>query len=368
MLGVAALALVAGNADAARASLPIAETTDSHKNLLDYDCYQDKGTDQFGLARAEARNSLFVDNADLLQGNPMGDLVARVQPLAQRVVHRADKVIERTTPIHSHFAQVADAPSVQVVSPAQIAYVRATVQGTDYETYPILSAAAPFKAGGRQGWGDYIDIPVGPVPIRNVADLYMYPSTLKAVLIPGAEVHEWLELSAGQFRRIDPQGPADRPLINDDFRSYNVDVIDGVTDAIDVTEPAKYDPNGKPAKPEANRIKTLAFDGRPIDDTAKFIVVTDNYRTYGGGNLPGIDAGKVVIDAPAESREALVRYFAANPIVNPAADSNWRIHPVAGVSLRFLSGAGAIGHLAADPSIRLMRDNGDGPALFELAR
>ncbi|MGQ3030305.1 MAG: 2',3'-cyclic-nucleotide 2'-phosphodiesterase, partial [Ferrovibrionaceae bacterium] len=81
MLGVAALALVAGNADAARVSLRIMETTDIHMNLLDYDYYQDKGTDQFGLARAvtlvkaaraEARNSLFFDNGDLLQGNPMG--------------------------------------------------------------------------------------------------------------------------------------------------------------------------------------------------------------------------------------------------------------------------------------------------------
>lgn len=36
-----------------------------------------------------------------------------------------------------------------------------------------------------------------------------------------------------------------RQLINTDFRSYNYDVIDGVTYEIDVTQPAKYDPSSK---------------------------------------------------------------------------------------------------------------------------
>ena len=49
------LALVAAFGSAgvqgAEVSLRLLETTDVHMNLLDYDYYQDKTTDQYGLAR-----------------------------------------------------------------------------------------------------------------------------------------------------------------------------------------------------------------------------------------------------------------------------------------------------------------------------
>ena len=61
-------------------------------------------------------------------------------------------------------------------------------------------------------------MPVGPVAIKNVADLYLYPNTLQAVRITGAEVREWLERSAGMFNQIEP-GKADQVLLNPDFPS-----------------------------------------------------------------------------------------------------------------------------------------------------
>lgn len=50
---------------------------------------------------------------------------------------------------------------------------------------------------------NYTDIPAGTIAIKNVSDLYIYPNTLRAVLIDGATVQEWLEMSAGQFNQID---------------------------------------------------------------------------------------------------------------------------------------------------------------------
>jgi 2',3'-cyclic-nucleotide 2'-phosphodiesterase/3'-nucleotidase len=91
-------------ASAVEVKLRILETTDLHMNLLSYDYYQDTSTDQYGLARtatlikaarAEAPNSLLFDNGDLLQGNPLGDFVAKVQPLQDGQVHPAYKVMNR---------------------------------------------------------------------------------------------------------------------------------------------------------------------------------------------------------------------------------------------------------------------------------
>jgi 2',3'-cyclic-nucleotide 2'-phosphodiesterase/3'-nucleotidase len=307
--------------------------------------------------------------------------VAAADPMVEQMVgdvHAAtleyvrDKVAFSSAPIYSYFALVADDPSVQVVSNAQITYVKRAMQGTDYEKYPVLSAAAPFKTGGRQGWDYYTDIPAGPLAIKNVADLYVYPNTLKAMLLTGAEVQEWIEMSAGQFNRIDPKGDAQQLLLNDGFRSYNFDTLDGVTYEFDVTQPARYDANGKLIAPDAHRVKNLSYQGQPVQPDAQFIVATNNYRAFGGGNFPGLNASKVVLEAPEENRQVLIEYLrmmdmlSANKQVNPSADGNWRIATVPGVRLTFLSATTAQRYLAGHPQVRLIKDNGDGSSLFEL--
>ena len=123
---------------------------------------------------------------------------------------------ESTAPLQSYFALVADDPSVQIVSQAQTWYVTDLLKGTEWEGLPVLSAAAPFKAGGRGGPDYYTDVPAGPIAIKNVADLYLYPNTLQAVAITGAEVKDWLERSAGIFNQVDAgrrRPAADQPRL-----------------------------------------------------------------------------------------------------------------------------------------------------------
>ena len=276
------------------------------------------------------------------------------------------KVAETRAPIYSYFAQAADDPSVQIVAEAQAWYVKNAIKGTEYEGLPVLSAAAPFKAGGRQGWNYYTDIPAGPLAIRNLADLYIYPNTLKAVKVSGREVREWLEMSAGQFLRVDPKGAKSQPLLNPEFRSYNFDSIAGVSYEIDVSRPARYDADGKLAAPDSHRIVKLSYQGKPIDENASFLVATNNYRASGGGHFPGIDASRVVVDSPDENRAAVAAYLAERKVVNPATKPAWRIQPVAGVAMRFDTGAGALRYLARQPQFRLAAENGDGSVSLEL--
>jgi 2',3'-cyclic-nucleotide 2'-phosphodiesterase / 3'-nucleotidase len=286
---------------------------------------------------------------------------------ARTLAYVRGRVAETRVPIDSYFAQVADDASVQLVADAQIAYVRRAMQGTAYEKLPVLSAAAPFKTGGRQGWTQYTDIAAGPLALRNVADLYVYPNTVKAVLVTGAQVREWLEMSAGQFRRVDPNGPPRQPLLDERFRSFNFDTIDGVSYEFDLTQPARYDGNGKLVAPDAHRVQALSFGGKPIAPEAKFIVATNNYRAFGGGGFPGLDGRNVVLDAPDENRQVLVDHLAAaGAPIEPRADGNWRIRPVPGVAMTFTTGAGALKHLARHAGIRLVSENGDGSAVFEL--
>ena len=150
-----------------------------------------------------------------------------------------------TAPIHSYFALVQDDPSVQIVTAAQKEYVKAYVGKNlpQYANLPILSVGAPFKAG-RNGPEEYTDIAKGPLAIKSAGDLYLYDNTLKAMLVKGSVIKEWLEMSAGKFNQIDPAKTGEQALLNPSFAVYNFDVIDGVTYQIDVTKPAKYKPDG----------------------------------------------------------------------------------------------------------------------------
>ena len=83
-------------AAAGQAHLRIMETTDLHVHVWPYDYYSDRAVDTVGLARtashiadirAEATNSLLLDNGDFLQGNPMGDYIAYERGMKEGDTH-----------------------------------------------------------------------------------------------------------------------------------------------------------------------------------------------------------------------------------------------------------------------------------------
>ena len=265
-------------------------------------------------------------------------------------------------PLYSYFSLVADDPSVQIVSIAQKWYIADMLKGTEYADLPLLSAAAPFKAGGRGGPEYYTDVPVGDVAIKNVADLYLYPNTVRAVKVNGAQLKGWLERSVGIFNQITP-GQADQVLLNPDFPSYNFDVIDGVTYEIDLSQPSRFGPKGEMLNPDASRITNLAYNGEPVTEDMEFVIATNNYRASGGGDFPGAKGDTIIFEAPDTNRDVIVRYIVEQGTINPKADANWHFKAMPGTSVLFDTGPKAQKYIG-DLSGLSIEPAGDGPEGF----
>ncbi|HEM6398236.1 TPA: bifunctional 2',3'-cyclic-nucleotide 2'-phosphodiesterase/3'-nucleotidase [Streptococcus suis] len=246
------------------------------------------------------------------------------------------QVGETTAPINSFFALVQDDPSVQIVNNAQIWYAKQQLAGTPEAGLPILSAAAPFKAGTRGDATAYTDIPAGPIAIKNVADLYLYDNVVAILKVNGAQLREWLEMSAGQFNQVDPSSTEPQNLVNTDYRTYNFDVIDGVTYQYDITQPNKYDRSGKLVNETASRVRNLQYNGQAVTDEQEFIVVTNNYRA--SGTFPGVKDASINYLLNLENRQAIINYIISEKVINPTADNNWTFtDSIKGLDLRFLT-------------------------------
>lgn len=305
-----------------------------HLGVVDLVLNNDAGKWQVTQAKAEARpiydtaakKSLAAEDEKLV-GVLKADHDATREFVSQPIGKSADNM-------YSYLSLVQDDPTVQVVNNAQKAYVEHFIQGDpDLAKLPVLSAAAPFKAGGRKNDpASFVEVEKGQLTFRNAADLYLYPNTLVVVKASGKEVKEWLECSAGQFNQIDPHSSKPQALINwDDFRTYNFDVIDGVNYQIDVTQPARYDGECQSVNPQAERIKNLTFNGKPVDPNATFLVATNNYRAY-GGKFAGTGDDHIAFASPDENRAVLATWIGAeskrNGEIHPAADNNWRLAPI----------------------------------------
>ncbi|MDE9457788.1 bifunctional 2',3'-cyclic-nucleotide 2'-phosphodiesterase/3'-nucleotidase [Xenorhabdus bovienii] len=305
-----------------------------HLGVVDLVINNDSGEWKTESAKAEARPiyDKAHKKARVERDNKLAAIIEKENEGTRKFVGKL--IGKASANMYSYLALIQSDPTVQIVNDAQIDYTKRFIQGDpDLADLPVLAAAAPFKVGGRKNApADFVEVEKGNQTFRNAADLYLYPNTLVVVKASGADVVQWLECSAGMYNQIDPNSAKPQNLLNwDGFRTYNFDTISGVDYKIDLTQPAKYDTDCQLINKEANRIKDVTYQGKPIDPKATFLIATNNYRGY-GGKFAGTGDNHIAFASPDENRTILASYISRitkeKGIVSTQAENNWSFLPI----------------------------------------
>ncbi len=299
----------------------------------------------------------------------------------------AQPVGETATPLHSYFCFVTPDPAQHLIAEVQAAAIAPHLP-REYADLPLLSATSPGKSGDRAGPRNYTDIAAGPLTRRSIDDLVMFPNHVQAVVVDGAQIRDWLEMSVSLFNRVTP-GDKDGDLVDPNWPGHGFDTLFGLSYRIDLSQPPRFSAPGIRAgnrdgiragiragirdgirdgiqagirgDDSPGRIGDLRWQGRPVRGTRQFVVALQSYRANGGGHVPALRDADAVALPPMTLREVLLaRLSASAPAPANRYDSTpWTFAPMPGCRAVLHTGPGARRHLD-DLSARDPRDLGVG--------
>lgn len=248
----------------------------------------------------------------------------------------AEPIARNPLRLTNHLALVRPCTTVRLIARAKIDAVRDILAGGPDGDLPVLASAAPYRAGGLGGPGNYSILPRGDLRFRQILDLYPYPNRLVALRLTGAQLVEWLEAAAAIFHQIAPGG-RDQPLIDDRVPCFGFDMVEGVSYRIDLSSPARYDTQGQLVAPKGRRIRDLRLDGRALEPDRPVILATNSYRlSTTRAKALGVDR-HIVHQGEDLIRDILVdrlRRWGRVPDLGPAG---WSFRPMPGTSAVFES-------------------------------
>ncbi|MCH8538247.1 MAG: bifunctional 2',3'-cyclic-nucleotide 2'-phosphodiesterase/3'-nucleotidase [Alkalimonas sp.] len=274
--------------------------------------------------------------------------------------------------IDNFFARVQPNTAIQWVNDAQHWYASKLQEAGELPAdLPIVSAAAPFRSGFG-GPEDYTHLSAGSVTLGNIADLYIYPNTLRVIELDGEQLRDWLEMSARTFATIDPNLEDWQELLQARIPSYNFDMMNQVSYRIDVTQPARFDGEGKKIN-DSHRIVDLQYQGEPVTAEQRFLVTINNYRASGGGFFPHATTAPVHYSGQMEVRQIIAEYTRQQASehgeqIPVELEKNWQLDIPAGTQVRFRSSglAAAKDAAASLPQLTLLDQDEEGYGIYQL--
>ncbi|MFI1183775.1 bifunctional metallophosphatase/5'-nucleotidase [Streptomyces sp. NPDC020799] len=270
--------------------------------VFDFDLVWERGCWRVSSVGAKVLNSNTVAEDPKITGLLRGE--------HRKVVAYVNEVIGTSSAAMSAAeAAYKDTPVIDFINHVQAETVRAALRGSEFAGLPVLSQASCFSRTAG--------VPAGKVSIRQVAGLYPFENTLEARVLTGAQVRDYLEFSARYYVRTAPGGAVDPAKLTnaENIPDFNYDVVSGLSYEIDI------------AKAPGARISNLLFDGKPLDDAARFVLAVNNYRASGGGNFPHVARAKQVWANSEEIRNTIISWVRAQGSIDVGrfASVDWKL-------------------------------------------
>ena len=182
----------------------------------------------------------------------------------------------------------------------------------------VMRSTAKSDLAATAAFSLEASLPAGPITIAQLARLYPYDNTLRAVRISGKQLRDFLEYSARYYRTVGDSGS----IVDPSVPGYNFDIVSGADYTIDLT------------KPVGSRITRLIVKGEPVAPTDSFTMALNNYRQTGGGGYTMLVGAPVVYDEDVEIRQLLIDEVQRRGTIHPADyfNRNWEIVPASAVS------------------------------------
>ncbi|WP_208766458.1 bifunctional metallophosphatase/5'-nucleotidase, partial [Streptomyces chryseus] len=267
----------------------------------------------FDLVWSKGRWTVEKVGAKVLNSNTVPEDPKIVKLLGdehEKVVAYVNQVIGTSTAaMTTAEAAWKDEPLIDLINHVQTETVRAALSGGAYAGLPVLSQASCFSRTAK--------VPAGEVTIKDAAGLYPFENTLEARLLTGAQLKEYLEFSARYYVQTAAGAPVDTSKLTNagGTPDYNYDVVSGLTYEVDI------------AKPAGSRIVDLAFEGRPVDAAAQFVLAVNNYRASGGGAFPHVAGARQLWANSEEIRNTIITWVKAKGTLDPAefAVVGWKL-------------------------------------------
>ncbi len=179
-----------------------------------------------------------------------------------------------------------------------------------------LASTAAFDIGAS--------LDAGPITVAEVARLYPYDNTLRAIRITGRQLRDYLEFSSRYYRTVGTP-EAERSPIDPLVPGYNFDIVAGADYTLDLSRPV------------GSRVTRLEVQGRAVVDGDTFTMALNSYRQTGGGGYAMLSGAPVVYDHQEEIRDLLIAEVRRRGTLRPEDFfvRNWELVPEAAAAAAY---------------------------------
>ena len=209
------------------------------------------------------------------------DIVTALAPLQQQVESWLDQPIATlNTPV----------PAVEPLQMAQFGH-------------PILQWLAAVQLAASQADVTLVSLNNNPmslpvnVTLRQILQNYPFDNTLVTKRITGRALRDSLEHTADYFILATGQPAINPAWFKPKVEHYNYDLVYGLHYTFDLTHPV------------GQRVTTLQFKGRDVQDDETLTIAMNSYRAVGGGNYPAYQQAPIVLHDQRPVQELLISYF-----------------------------------------------------------